>query len=954
MKRLLCLTLSVILLFSACTQYHWIPLPGGDDINTSIPEPSDLEAGSSIDYGQLVKDVLNNGSGLKISWSETDPDVSGLSNVLSSRADIPEQKIIYADVSFDNYTSAITNTRVLSYINGGRLIFSFAYTLNGSMAEFTSYSVKTIEKPVLVCNDSSNSEKKLQYDASNGVVEATAEISTGGSVSISNVVITAITVPAGAVTVGSTEFDVEDIQPSSLGVTLGFDGGSGTAENPIPIADSEDLKHLSDLVNGTAEGFEAMSMAGMYFSQTADIDLSETEWIPIGGVGSTSGSTIRNPFMGSYNGNNHKISNLNMNSDEYMFGGLFGVVNGGEEGTSFKNIIITGTIDLTKPSSSVKSSACTAGFVAGTASGKIAFENCYTGSEDTVSSITAERAGGILGEAEGKSSSDITITNCYNWADVTARRDDGSKAEAYGGGIVGSTQNSEITNCENYGDVNGSSFAAGIAAYVISANISESNNYGTIEGNGSYNAGGIASAISKGTITDCINYASVSSTAGRVGGIAGLAENKSVIESCSVNKNAEEEVIITGTSQVGGIVGYLDSGSQIKGNSENKADSVIANGGSVGGIVGSVQNNSSVENADNYAFVGYESTLSSQVEHIGGIAGSISTGNVSACENHGNIGVENLTQSYKTGGIVGSISTHSSQQEYDISGCINYGKVYGSWQTGGICGFLNGGSKITDSGNFGSVIANRSNTGGIVGEIGPDGIVVNSDNSAAITGASSTGGIVGSAENAEIQNCNLLAGESTSATVVSGTGSLGGIAGLAVSTEISDSSTDENTSVNGSSGANGVGGIVGKIQNASKITKSINKSPVSGMYNVGGIVGILSYTPDYSGEPVSITGSENSGNINETSGYKASYVGGIAGSVYEAVSIDSCINHATVFNQYVKGGIIGNVSANDEYTEAIRNAKITVSNCENESTYGLIGDRTAFPEDSSEKIEITP
>ena len=97
-----------------------------------------------------------------------------------------------------------------------------------------------------------------------------------------------------------------------------FAGGTGTREDPYEIATLEELKAFRDSVNN------GESYQGTYIMLTADIDLENKEWKPIGTEGK--------PFRGTFDGSGNTISNLyiekgfdNTVSNSYV--GLFGLTN---------------------------------------------------------------------------------------------------------------------------------------------------------------------------------------------------------------------------------------------------------------------------------------------------------------------------------------------------------------------------------------------------------------------------------------------------------------------------------------------------------------------------------------------------------------------------------------------------------------------------------------------------
>ena len=96
-----------------------------------------------------------------------------------------------------------------------------------------------------------------------------------------------------------------------------------------------DLKALANDVNSGADYFEGKNVV-----LTANIDLNNEEWTPIGSAYKDHG------FMGNFDGKNFAIKNLNItdiavDSDGYAYAGLFGVTEGTEEKHNYiKNLTI--------------------------------------------------------------------------------------------------------------------------------------------------------------------------------------------------------------------------------------------------------------------------------------------------------------------------------------------------------------------------------------------------------------------------------------------------------------------------------------------------------------------------------------------------------------------------------------------------------------------------------------
>lgn len=232
--------------------------------------------------------------------------------------------------------------------------------------------------------------------------------------------------------------------------------GKGTAESPYLIEDVDDLKKLAENVkNGT-------DYEGKYFKQTADIDLEDKEWTPIGTKVYTGefGQSETRHFKGTFDGDGHQIANLTITGrNEYV--GLFGYV----RNATIQNCNVAGEV----------SGYNFAGGIVGAVDGKTnnilncSFQGNVTGNmyvggivgqvqnQCEVSSCYAigtvhggnDKVGGIAGEGRG------AIKNCYVLADVSA-------SGKFAGGITGDTYNLAIENCYYSGMVSASGSAGGI------------------------------------------------------------------------------------------------------------------------------------------------------------------------------------------------------------------------------------------------------------------------------------------------------------------------------------------------------------------------------------------------------------------------------------------------------------------------------------------------------------
>lgn len=197
------------------------------------------------------------------------------------------------------------------------------------------------------------------------------------------------------------------------------DETGNTTEKLLTVTDnvirtSADLVEFSKLVDERKKNY-----AGETVTLVNDLDLSGIEFAPIG-------STSIKVFKGTFDGNGHTISNININTDKNNVG-LFGYV----KDATIKNVgIESGNITSTKD--------YVAGIV-GRATGNTTVQNCYNKANITGQSYI----GGIVGEA----TDEITIQNCYNVGDITANSNSG--------GIVGIINKGTIQNCYNIGTITG-------------------------------------------------------------------------------------------------------------------------------------------------------------------------------------------------------------------------------------------------------------------------------------------------------------------------------------------------------------------------------------------------------------------------------------------------------------------------------------------------------------------
>ena len=232
--------------------------------------------------------------------------------------------------------------------------------------------------------------------------------------------------------------------------------GSGTETDPYQINTAAGLKWFRDKVNNAKTKEETKICAVL----TANIDLKNEEWTPIG-IGEDT-RTEDLPYSGTFDGNGHTISGLNVNYGDKN-GGLFCYV----KSATIKNLTVAGSV--------------------------------------TYSSGDGIAYGGIVGCADSS-----TIENCTNRCTVTGNWD--------AGGIVGRSVDSDIIGCANFGNISSPFRSGGICgivtgqvdAYGIDATIRDCYNVGMVSGK---YAGGITGQSDSGNIdiliANCYNVGSL-------------------------------------------------------------------------------------------------------------------------------------------------------------------------------------------------------------------------------------------------------------------------------------------------------------------------------------------------------------------------------------------------------------------------------------------------------------
>lgn len=213
--------------------------------------------------------------------------------------------------------------------------------------------------------------------------------------------------------------------------------GSGTESDPYQIGTADQLKLFRDIVNG--EGGQTQNR-GAYAVLTADIDLNNEPWTPIG-------PDRDSAYTGTFDGQGHTVKNLSVTVNvQPGRAGLFGCVKDG----TIRKLTVAGSVSCT-----ANQGWC--GGIAGYAMDET-IENCASLCTVSCTGIDA-RVGGIVGLVDYNSRT-LIIRDCYNIGKITGRSDNGS---GDAGGICGFYMNGKISNCYNVGEITGSGYVSKIA-----------------------------------------------------------------------------------------------------------------------------------------------------------------------------------------------------------------------------------------------------------------------------------------------------------------------------------------------------------------------------------------------------------------------------------------------------------------------------------------------------------
>lgn len=188
-----------------------------------------------------------------------------------------------------------------------------------------------------------------------------------------------------------------------------YAGGSGTKNDPYLISNDKELAKLARDVNN---GNTSQAFLGKYFKLTADIDLSDGIWMPIGkyyNYGKDNGNNRL--FFGKFDGNGHVIKNMRIQwegTDTWSAWGLFSTLQGASSTnlTTVTNLIIENAVVEKKPEFKPYGPGYNVGVVAGEIYGNTELSNIIirgsriTDNDETYKINNESKIGGISGNIQ--------------------------------------------------------------------------------------------------------------------------------------------------------------------------------------------------------------------------------------------------------------------------------------------------------------------------------------------------------------------------------------------------------------------------------------------------------------------------------------------------------------------------------------------------------------------------
>lgn len=382
--------------------------------------------------------------------------------------------------------------------------------------------------------------------------------------------------------------------------------GAGSVNNPWQISDSASLWETTDC--------EAQSPGGNYVL-TRDINLSGASTFSRRAIGYVSVANI-NRFQGTFDGQGHSISNLNI---EGMYSSLFPAQTVASAGlfawlnnAVVRNVALSGVISGATGDFSADDDEYSTGAVAGRSTGNLVLANLTTSA--TVSGMT--KVGGLVGVVDLVSASNLVVMGRVDgrgfvggfigWVSQSATISNGvNEARIYSqfnnlaastGGILGFAEQASLHYIENRGAVHGIIETGGLVGTGGSVTISSSVNSGEVVGGASQGlvpgsqAAGLVGYAQEVRIFQSANRGAVSLWGNTGGGLVAQAIK------VSIEQSENSGLITLRDGNVGGLIGrsiVLDIKDSLN------TGRVVANT-TLAGLVARVSSTSRIDNSYNF------------------------------------------------------------------------------------------------------------------------------------------------------------------------------------------------------------------------------------------------------------------------------------------------------------------------------------------------------------------
>lgn len=817
---------------------------------------------------------------------------------------------------------------------GNKYIYKFGENLEEVVVYYekyadNSYGVHTIMNTSIPKSLDETNTKKI-VEAGYGVLTKSALVSSNPKIRLGSA--TAITTKKVTGVVGGYDLyavnqtgtpgvDTFVLPATPTPVEVFFDGNSTACGKIIPqfakgvndwnpvdyaIRTPQQMRNISALTTG-----DDWNVSAKIFNQESDLDFSV---LTIGG-GTLNGPVVDQTFCGTYNGKQgdkaRSISNVTINAPTMDYVGLFSQSHGQINDIMLKSSSITGQDYV----------AGVVGYLYGGAGAVNRPQIIGTSSSaaglvtikgrTNVGGIVANNVAFITGNPELVAVTEVTVAEISGWVNITGSGNVGgivgvnsgviSKVLVNGVNVVNSTDAKvNITGTDQVGGI------AGI-------------NWATIDGNMTGEGANVKNMPDVAGIVEIrgVNW---------VGGITGMNASTGKLNSVNIRLGRTTPMKITGSGiHVGGIAG--ENGGTLGVESDKtfistRGNIEISGSGNVGGIVGTNSAGATLKNCFVYNFFTqgagkryYAPKIICSGSNAGGIAGrnaaSINDCSVFTADQNTQL---TITASANAGGIAGVNDSNGKTELCSVIGKVEVtlpipaGNI--PWEVslnaGGICGVNYGGTTISQcwigSSDGKNIIGNAVSNLGLVITPPDEPAVKPSYGIPTIKGKKYIGGIVGLNDGGIIENIlladNVIIGVADGVPAVN-TGSdwVGGIAGGNTPSYL---------------GTNNV------IRNC-KVTNLAGKSIViQGATNLGGIVGLNNGVVDgcevsgVAGNPLTITGLGTMGGIVGQVGGHTSIISTELGNNYTAVNNCKVTGYVTIAgNQggwgiaWQVGGIVG-------------------------------------------------